>query len=465
MGDTSDDDHPTPPWLARAGCDARPALQAAIDAAPGREVLIPNGEYLLTQEPGTYRCLRIPPGTTLRGESRDGVVLRMAPGAGPSVQLIDVTDAPDVTIRDLTLDGNKAVQSVDPHRGGVFARQSPRLSLRGVTARNFTGDGCELVDRSDDVTVFDVLCTGNDRNGLTLGGGTTGGTFASSQFVANRAQQFDSEGAPVNDVTITRCLFDARGASNDYVLTMTGMGAGELLSRGWSVTDCEINGPAGMVWIEDVVFARNRGVNPTTKPSLHIYRTTDRILVHDCMLTATGRNGYDAGAVIYVVGTGLGQAPGRVAIFRNLLTTLQPAYGITAVCARDVEIVDNAITGAGIARLDEAGIFVRATRTDVPVERLSIMRNTVRNFGAYGVLLGGNGAARILETSIVGNAFSDTSLVPTMLQALRLGDDTDTARLVTQYDNTIAGGVARLIARSPGGGAVPWGSGTRWTMP
>src|ERR1043165_514117 len=244
--------------------DDRAALQAALDAPGPHVVYLPNGTYLVSQAPRSYWSLVARPRTQIVGESRD-TVIKLAPDAGVSVQLLEVLEAPDVTVTNLTLDGAKDDQSVldtdhrpDQHRANLFAKQSPRLTLLSVTSRNATGDGVEIYDGSDDSVVVDLLATGNLRNGLTLGGGTTGGTFVSSQFVGNGAQQFDSEGAPVHNVTIRGCLFDGRRVSDDFVLTMTGMGADQM-SHGWTVTDNVVNGGGLLVWISDVVSARSSG--------------------------------------------------------------------------------------------------------------------------------------------------------------------------------------------------------------
>jgi hypothetical protein len=430
--------------------DDRTTIQNMINVGAGGLVTIPNGTYSISQHPGNFWCLTIPQGTILRGESRDGVVLQQAPGLGTSVQLIQV-EAPDVTIESMTLDGNKSNQSEDPHRAGIFAKGAPRVTFRNVTAFNFTGDGFYIYDGSDDATVYNCLATNNDRNGLTLGGRTTGGTFTNSQFTANVAEQFDSEGgSPINNVVITGCLFDGMGRSNDYVLTMTGHSS-DTQSSGWVVTHNTVNGPALILHSHDMIYADNVGVNPTDKSSLLVYRSNDRILISRNVLSKTGA-GKDQ-AIINIVGTGLGQSSGDVLVSKNVLSTTASVNGVNAVCARDVIVVDNTITGSGITAGGEAGIFVRTTRVEEPVNSAIIQRNTVSGFGNYGVFLGGNGEAKIMYVDISNNSFTN---VP----AMRLNDDTNAAQDVVQHSNQFTG---TLIV--PCGAAVPWGNGTRWTVP
>jgi hypothetical protein len=443
--------------------DDRDAIQRALNTGAGKTVFVPNGNYLIGQNEGFYWDLMIPAGTVLRGESRDGSILHMAPGAKQAVQLLEVLDAPDVTIMNLTLDGHADEQSEDPHRAGIFVKRSPRLSLRHLTLKNFTGDGTEIYDGSDDPFVYDILATGNRRNGLTLGGGTTGGMFAKSQFIGNYAQQFDSEGgSPIDHVTITECLFDTGGASNDFVLTMTGSAA-DKRSTGWTVTNNVVNGPALAVWITDVVYANNTGTNPTSKPSIYIYRSCDRILVHGNVLHTTGLGTFDAGGMIYVVGTNPGQSPGGVVIGKNTLTTEKSAYGITVICTRDATIFDNTISGSGVKKPGEAGIFVRTTRVEEPIEKIVIERNRISGFGDHGIMLGGNGAALIREVRIDWNTFSDPDGL--MTSAMNLNDGCNEAVDVSMVGNKMVPESMRAMIHPPAGAPVVWGDGTRWVIP
>jgi hypothetical protein len=448
--------------------DDRPAITAAIAAAgPGGIVYVPNGTYRTTQNPGHYWDFYPLPGQTFLGETRDSAIIRMASGQGQAVQMFWVQDAPDVSFSTLTLDGNKSAQSVDPHRAGIFVKNSPRVTLRNVTAQNFTGDGAEIYAGSDDPTVYGSIFVSNDRNGLTLGGSTTGGMFTHNAFISNAAQQFDSEGNPVNSVTLTNNLFDGLGASGDYVLTMTGMGAGDLLSHNWTVTDNTINGGALMVWVTDVVFARNVGTNATNKPHIRVYRTTDHIRIQDNWMTTTYPGSFDEAAMIYVTGTGLGQSPAGVVISGNKMTSYAPNNGVTVIGANDVVIEDNTFVGTGVAQNWQAGVFLRAVKTDVPLVSAIVARNTISDFGDMGIRLGGSGsgstAAHLLVVSITDNTFSSSTSA--MVRAMYLGDDPATARKVTQAGNTISGGTSVLVSHPPGGVSQPWGDGTRWTAP
>lgn len=450
--------------------DDRVAIQAALDAGAGHEVYFPAGTYVVSQLPGDFSCVRVSPGTQILGESRTGTKLIMAAGVAASVQLIRVENAPDVTISTITLDGAKSRQSVDPQRHGVFTKNSPRLSLRHVTAQNFTGDGFYIYAGSDDAMVYDVLATSNDRNGLTLGGTTDITTVVKSQFLGNKAEQFDAEaginGGSTNHVTLVGNVFDAQGANDnkDYVLTMTGA-TSTTRSSYWTVTDNTVNGAALILWITDVVYARNHGVNPSTLPAVVVYRNSDRIRIANNTLSDTGTTTFDTGGIVHILGAET-QPVGSVIVEDNTLSTVPSAWGVVAISAREVKILNNTVIGAGHLVLNEAGVFVRAVRDAEPVENVVVRGNAIRNFGNYGVILGGNVTPKIRKVDITGNTFADTSAVATMRIALNLNDGDNEALDVTVSANALSGGTTTLLdpAHLPGGTAGPI-NGTQWVIP
>jgi hypothetical protein len=228
---------------------------------------------------------------------------------------------------------------------------------------------------------------------------------------------------------------------------MTGSSAAVRSAR-WTVTDNVVNGSALAVWITDVLYARNTGVNASDKPSVRVYRSCDRVHIEDNVLSTTTPAAFDAGALVYVTGTDPGQAPGGVVIARNVLSTTAPAFGVSAICARDVQVIDNVIRGVGAI-----GVFVRATRVDEPMRSALIERNAVSGFGV-GVLLGGNGAAKIWRAAIEDNVFTGAAA------ALSLDDGLGETLDVTQARNTADGA---LMGR-PASGAMSAGDGQRWVV-
>lgn len=435
--------------------DDRLGFQAALDAAAGGVLLVPDGVYALSQRPNAYYALRISNSVEIRGESRAGVKLRLMGGVGTSVQMFWIENVSDVCFRSLSLDGQRSQQTVNPQRHGIFARRCPNLLLEDIQASDFTGDGTHVHDGSNHVLVRDSIFSGNARNGLTLGGGTDDVTFLNCKFVGNGAEQLDSEHGLANHVTITGCEFDTLGASDDFVLTMTG-GSAESRSSHWTVTNNIINGSVLILWITDVVYAHNRGVNASTRPSIYVYRSVDRVLIHRNELHTTGAAGMDGGSMIHVVGTNPGSSAGGVLISQNKLTTEHPCYGVSAVCARDVQIVDNEISGAPGTR-NECGVYLRATRVLEPMVSAIVQRNSISKFSGYGVRLGGNGEAKIQRVVIADNVISDG------IAALNLNDGLDEAQDVTAFGNFSTS--PTLLVHPPSGTQQPWGDGSRWIVP
>lgn len=435
--------------------DARALLQARLDANAGGLVTVPNGTYTIGAALGRFWCLNIPAGTILRGESRDGVVFRMAPGVPDGTQLLEV-NGPDVTIGSMTLDGNAANQTVSlkQQRHGIRCKGAPRCSVIDVRSHDFTGDGMYFYAGSDDPMVTRSLCDRNQRNGLTMGGGTRGGSFSDSHFIANGAQQFDLEGGlPIDAGTIRGCILDPMDASDDFALTLTGHGS-TVRSRAWTVTDCIVNGAALILWIDDVVYARNVGRNMSSKPSLYIYRSCDRILIDRNVLHAAGTPAKDS-SMIHVIGTGPGQSAGGVTISNNRLTSERPSYGISAISTRDIAITDNQIIGVPGVR-SESGIHIRPAHEST--RRAVIARNEIVGFPGYGISLGGNGADMSIDlVSIVDNSFSGG------LAAMSLNDGWDSARNVVVSGNVALDGLAMMV-HPPAGvdGAI---DGSRWVTP
>src|ERR1700761_2715795 len=92
--------------------DNRVALQEAINQCA--VVHVPAGRYLVSAQGSADFDLNVPAGRSIVGADRETTTLVQAV-AGPSVRLLQVSGA-GVTVSGLTLDGNKAAQTVEEHR-------------------------------------------------------------------------------------------------------------------------------------------------------------------------------------------------------------------------------------------------------------------------------------------------------------------------------------------------------------
>lgn len=377
--------------------DDRAAIQNALFAGAGGDIFFPDGKYLCGKGEGFW-CLQVPGGMRLMGPTVGKAILLQAPVPG-SVRLLQI-DSPGVTVENLILDGNKALQTPDSHRSGVFVTAVDTI-IRNVTTQNFTGDGLYFYSGADRFLVEDSRCSGNDRNGLTLGGSSDGGVVRGSVFSGNRAQQFDSEPglSVISNLLLEKNVFDASGVT-DYCLTVSG-GSPTIRAHDWLIQDNVFKGGVFVVWATGITLRRNYGTNPTAHPNVTVYRSCTDVVIEDnafvtmkpCVL-----------GTISVVGTGEG-GPSLVVVRRNKL--LSDVFGIFCEGAVSVEVYDNDIIGAGTVSGGSCGVYLRST---VPTRRFAsaiISRNRIRNFGARGVGVYSVGVSVVGTLVVSDNVFFD----------------------------------------------------------
>jgi Big-like domain-containing protein/pectate lyase-like protein len=429
-GGAAGEDGVTPPCSAAdfgakgdGRTDDRAALQRAIDQCA--VVHVPAGRYLVSPQGGAAFDLNVPAGRSIVGDDRETTTF-VQTVAGPSVRLLHVSGG-GVTITGLTLDGNKAVQTVDEHRAGVFAVGAPNLVLRNVKAQNFTGDGFYIYAGSDNATIDNVIGIDNDRNGITFGGGTTGGSVTDSTFSGNAAQQLDSEpglGGTVNGLTVTGSRFDS---SNDYAVTMSGSSSNSR-STGWTVKNNVINGGVFAVWLTNSEISGNRGTNSSTKPCYTVYRTSADIAIsdNDCVQTQTSK---DSVAGVLVQGTGPGSMPTNITVAANRIqvTGRATSFGVRAEGAASVSITGNTLIGPGRAAAGHAGVYLRSTVVGSPLKSAIVDGNEIWSWSDSAFRLSGNrtpiGSAGVQTLEFKDNVLGDTSSPLVQLHAATIDAD------------------------------------------
>lgn len=436
--------------------DDRPALQAAIDLAAkkGIDLELEARTYTVSQVPGAYWCLDIPGHVRIHGAGEGETVLRVGAHVGPSVRLLHVT-GDDVLIEDVTLDGNKREQTVDAQRHGIFAENTRRLVVRKVAAENFSGDGFYLYNGTSETMFTDVVSTANGRNGITFGANVDGTTLKHSRFLGNQAQQVDSEPGGlgvVSNTTIADCLLDGAGASDDYVLTVSGtdMAAG----HDWKIVGNTINGATFVVWASHVAFEGNIVSNSTTKAAVTIYRSSSDVRIVGNRINQTqSTTTSDAG--ILVLGTGTGQAPAGVLVAQNdIEVTYEKSFGIRVEGALDVTILDNRLHGSGRSAAYYAGIYLRATNDQEPFRSAVVRGNSVKSFGERGVSIHGNGQAKLLVIDVSNNSFGNDEASAPMTTAISLDDGNGPVVAGSVHNNTALRGVTSLVINHPNRAAL-----------
>jgi hypothetical protein len=406
------------------GTDDREALQKAINEC--EVVHVPAGRYLVSAKGSAFFDLNLPAGHSIVGAGIDTTTLLQAV-AGPSVRLLQASGA-GVTISDLTLDGQKAIQTVEEHRAGVFATEAPDLVLRNLKSQNSTGDGFFIFKGSNDATVENVIAVDNNRDGLVFGGGTTGGLVTGSTFERNKSEQLDSEPkvqGTVDGVTVTNSIFNG---GKDFAITLSG--SEEAQSTGWTLEDNEINGSVFAVWLNDSVIANNHGTNSSPEPCYKVYRRANDVTVADnkCVQTQTSLGSL---AGILVQGTGALSMPKDITVESNEIeVTGNPAsFGVRAEGVSSVRIIGNKLIGPGAASLGGAGIYLRSTVFGAPLKSAVIDGNEVFNWGNTAFHIAGDSTQMETVKTVIeslefnDNVLGDTSTPPVQLRAMARDKD------------------------------------------
>lgn len=156
--------------------DDTAAIQSAIDALPadGGTVHVPVGHYLID----TAHPLRLR--NRMHLELAANAVLAARPSARKRFYVVLLDGVSDVEIS-----GGCIVGERDQHLGtegewgyGIFVRGASRVLIRNINVSKCWGDGiCVGADLikigaprySSDITLSKVVCTGNRRQGLTIG--------------------------------------------------------------------------------------------------------------------------------------------------------------------------------------------------------------------------------------------------------------------------------------------------------
>lgn len=363
--------------------DATTAVQLAMNAVSesgGGDLVLGNGSWRFGRAGSAYHCLALRDGVRLRGESRTGTVIRMAPETPESVRLIATEGASDAEIADLTMDGDADAQSLVPNlqRHGLFGDGSTRLRIRRVTTQNFAGDGLCFYIGANGTLVEDVLSTGNRRNGFTINGALTGLAFKDCQMVGNMAQQGDGEpgtGNVVRGVTLERCVLDPAGASQDYALAFGGPGSAEQ-TEGWRISKCRIAGAVMMAWARDVAITDCEILNSAPSPGITVYRNSCDIRITGNRIELTNAASGVSESAIRVLATGVGNQPDEVTIIANSIRVAHASnFGVDVRGALNVMVAANSVHGCGTTAAGYSGIRIRPT---VAMRSAIVSRNRMR---------------------------------------------------------------------------------------
>lgn len=257
--------------------DSSAAIRMALASG---DAYVPRGVYLVSRGPTKAACIDMPPSSMLRGEG----TLRLAPDAPISTRILHVGGA-DTTVEGITLDGNRAAQSVNEYRHGIFV-SADRATIRNVTVADTTGDGVCLSGDNDGTSITGVRTWGCQRNGVTIGSGAITRLRIHDCDLRCAVQPIDSEpesGGP-SHVTITGNVLSSEGG--DYGLTVT-------TARYWTVTGNTIHGGIYITGSARIVIAHNAiDATDMDRDAVYVRGRSDHLVIDgNIICAATGRNG------------------------------------------------------------------------------------------------------------------------------------------------------------------------------
>lgn len=418
----------------------------AVSAGGGGTVYLPNGTYLVSRnlESDLAGCIDLLTNVTLLGESRQGVIIKLAADQVGFTRIITIDTHTDVRISTLTLDGNKANQGTpEEHMAGVFAGDCVRLTIDNVTARYCVGDGIDIWQNCEDVIIYNCYVLENDRSGIGINGSNHHRvSVVNCQCVGNTAQQLDCEPPEggINDLLVTGSYFSDGGISSDFTMTLSGIEE-DLQSTGYIITNNVIEGPVYCIWLRHMLFMGNKvsTASTATVPPITVSgRVEECRFINNHVITNK-----DVFGAILCEGRDGTDKPQNVMFLANLLEVGAgvSTSGLCLIRPYSIDVIGNTIQGN--ATTNYYGVEVRATDAGADqVERVTIVNNHITDFRRC-VLTWGNGGSTEIENLVVsGNTFEKVANVN---QDGHMDLDYDESGLVTK---------ATVIGNT-GMGAVP----------
>jgi hypothetical protein len=252
------------------------AIQQQIDdtaALGGGVVTLPEGTTILTRLPNSSGCLLLENDVVLQGHV-NGSTLKMADDQPDFTRLILVEDDANVTIRDITLDGNKANQAgAGSHRAGIFALSCSNLLIQNVTAHDFTGDGIQIYTDVQGLEVMDCTFQDTDRDGIALTGFGADIKIHDCTFNGVVAQSIDFEPNQTtwfyDRVEIHDC--DVQREASDYSLVIAQIRDGLFY-------DNTIKGTVQIIWSDNIRFLDN-SVKDGSHGAIFLRRWSNNVLI------------------------------------------------------------------------------------------------------------------------------------------------------------------------------------------
>ena len=260
------------------------ATLAACKEAGGGTVIIPTGTFVVSRQGSESPILEIPALTTVRGDG-DGSILKFDPAVNDSNfwrMLGAGSDAHDITIRDLHLDGSNTHQryikgkTPEQNHGLFFYRRGgliENVTIQDCLIENFSGDCVSFSQGCRGFIVRNVRVRNFIRQGIQIGGGEGDGGHLVTECV-DLPHSVEPGGSTIH-------VEHAEGAHDIRIIgnvchhhLLAGGGATQLVVR-----ENEIYGRIEGNSIHDGLFENNRLHGADTSRSLMQFGYADGLII------------------------------------------------------------------------------------------------------------------------------------------------------------------------------------------
>lgn len=347
--------------------DDTASIQAAIDAtfdSGGGVVYLPPGIYIVSGVP----CLRMRTGVNIIGAGVGVTTLRLDAEQPNFARILNCATADavaDITIRDLTLDGDHPSTALPGENSStIFLHNVTNVQITNVESYRSHGDGVQIFDGCTGVRVSNCKIHDALRNGVTLDGVDTSDIRISGCSIYDiDVQPIDSEPTTAGgsvDVVIDGNRIESNGSHS-----ITTGGTTNPNQR-WKIVGNHIVGGIHIIHCVGIKIIGNSILGNAFRGPVYAQEGAEDALILGNTIVGDASDTYSA---IAVLATGAGE-PARFQIKDNLVEVNAPvSAAIQVQGTNDVEISGNRVTVNDTA---PRHIIVRSTRDQANVE---VVRN------------------------------------------------------------------------------------------
>jgi hypothetical protein len=403
------------------------AFEAALAAleSSGGTLFIPSGTYIL--RPHRMGALEIGnrSNITLAGEGIDRSILRIAPGSyGGATHVILIDRSSHITIRDLTIDGNRPNATYgDQQSHGVEVRNSSDLRFEQARFMRLHSDGIRLVGRYRDedqtwterVVVEDSRFEDNGRSGVGMQRAVRQVQILNNTFERISDQSLSSEpgGRDIGNVGPHDILMEGnviRHFNRTDAVNLQGPSVSDLARRVVFRNNRVENGAVRFRSMDDLRIEGNTILGDDGNAALRLGSVTNAQIVDNDISGPGGIEGLVEVTAQYDIQDGFPSAfPNHITLSNNLIRLTDGVPGIKIADALgNVTILGNEIRGqSGAVGIQVLSRFVSGT----PRSGFTLRDNEIWNF-ERGIALSTEGD-RFAGVVIEGNAIDHDQATPT----------------------------------------------------